>query len=66
MKEDIDQEVRAALDRRRGEWRELAVRSGVSYSWIGKFMNHRIPNPGVETLRMLRSHLVQAETRNAA
>lgn len=40
---------------RRGRWLEVANRSGVSYSWISKFMNGHIPNPGSRTLERLQA-----------
>jgi transcriptional regulator with XRE-family HTH domain len=54
MLKPIDAAVKAGLAQRRGEWRSLADLSGVSYSWISKFVNNKIPNPGIETLRKLQ------------
>lgn len=62
MNTSIDTEVRAALDARRGEWRGISKRSGVSYSWISQFVRHKIPNPGIETLRRLAGELGAKET----
>lgn len=53
----LDIEVRDLLNKRRGDWRLIAEQSGVSYSWISKFVNGHIPNPGYATLRDLRSKL---------
>lgn len=51
---DTDEIVVALLTARKGEWESIAERSGVSYSWISKFMNQKIPNPGSATLKKLR------------
>ena len=34
----------------------VAERAGVSYSWLSKFANGRIRNPGFETLTKLRHY----------
>ena len=54
---DLDLEVRAMLDGRRGDWSRVAKEAGVSHSWISKFVCGRIPNPGYATLRNLRRYL---------
>lgn len=69
MSTALDAEVRELLMSKRGAWKAVATRSGVSYSWISKFVNGHIPNPGYATLRDLRAHLVEVksdETREAA
>lgn len=59
MSISLDIEVRAALRRRRGDWRLVADQSGVSYSWISKFVNGHIKNPGFSTLRDLSAYLIE-------
>jgi hypothetical protein len=54
---DTDEIVAQYLTARKGEWEYIAVQSGVSYSWISKFMNSKIPNPGSQTLKKLRTWL---------
>ncbi|MEV9328332.1 hypothetical protein AB0156_28000, partial [Klebsiella pneumoniae] len=49
--------VRQALQKRRGDWKRIADESGVSYSWISKFVNEHIPNPGFATLTDLHRYL---------
>ncbi|UOK17245.1 XRE family transcriptional regulator [Bordetella phage vB_BaM-IFTN4] len=49
----IESRVRAGLTARRGDWKQVAQAAGVSYSWISKFMNGHIPNPGTRTLSRL-------------
>ena len=39
--------VRDALDATRGNWREIARESGMSYSTLCKIAQRVIPNPGV-------------------
>lgn len=55
----LDTEVRKELERRLGEWRTVAKKSGVSYSWISKFVNGHIPNPGHTTLVRLAKFLMK-------
>lgn len=50
------QQVHDALEARRGDWPTVAERAGVSYSWLSKFANGRIRNPGFETLTKLRHY----------
>lgn len=54
---DTDEIVVQLLTARKGEWESIAEKSGVSYSWISKFMNSKIPNPGSATLKKLRAWL---------
>lgn len=57
MSTALDTEVLHALEKRRGDWKRIADESGVSYSWISKFANGHIPNPGFKTLSDLRAYL---------
>jgi transcriptional regulator with XRE-family HTH domain len=63
MAKDIDDATRELLNKRRGDWPEIATESGVSYSWLSKFVNNRIPNPGLETLKKV---FAAAERRKSA
>lgn len=49
----LDQDIRNRLLARRGEWPVIAASSGVSHSWISKFVRGQIPNPGYTTLTRL-------------
>lgn len=60
MSQHLDTQVKALLIRRRGEWAEIAAGSQVSYSWLSKFANGHIPNPGFATLRKLYDYLKPA------
>lgn len=55
MSTTFDIDVRAALERRRGDWKRIAKESGVSYSWLSKFANHKIANPGFDTLKAVHA-----------
>lgn len=57
MDESLDIRVLQLLSSRRGEWKEIAVGSGVSYSWLSKYANGHIPNPGFGTLKRLHAYL---------
>jgi len=45
--------ILAKLMTHKGDWIKISKDSGVSYSWISKFANNKIPNPGVYTLEKL-------------
>lgn len=49
----LDRELRELLGARKGDWETIARESGVSYSWLSKFYNGHIGNPGYETLKAL-------------
>lgn len=67
MSTNLDQEVLALLNTRKGEWQAVAAASGVSYSWLSKFANGHIENPGYQTLLKLRESLTNgAPTEKAA
>lgn len=57
MDTSLDTVVRAALVRRKGDWQAIADESGVSYSWLSKFVNGHIDNPGFTTLKKLHAYL---------
>jgi len=57
----LDAKVRALLESRKGDWQAVADASGVSYSWLSKFFNGHIDNPGYATLRKLEAYLVGAQ-----
>lgn len=57
MTQDLDQSVLAALNARRGEWPRVAIAAQVSYSWLSKFANGHIDNPGYRTLKRLETAL---------
>lgn len=48
------------LEQRRGDWPAIAVSADVSYSWLSKFVNEHIPNPGFATLKKLHVALTSA------
>lgn len=69
----LDQDIRNRLLARRGEWPVIATSSGVSHSWISKFVRGQIPNPGYTTLtrlgaclgvRGLRRHAVPTDAKS--
>lgn len=61
MSTSLDTDVRAALEQRKGDWQAVAKGSGVSYSWISKFMNGHIDNPGFATLKQLYAFMCPSE-----
>lgn len=65
MNTPLDQDIRSRLLDRRGEWPAIASASGVSHSWISKFVRGQIPNPGYATLTRLGTGLGAGELRRA-
>jgi transcriptional regulator with XRE-family HTH domain len=66
MNTPLDQDIRNRLLARRGEWPAIAASSGVSHSWISKFVRGQIPNPGYTTLTRLGANLGVRGLRRAA
>lgn len=64
------QSLRAELQRRRGDWPALCQATGLSYSWLTKFAQGRIREPGLSKIERLREYVEArpvepAETRAA-
>lgn len=68
MEDSLDTEVKTLLDARKGNWQTIAEdpAAGVSYSWLSKFVNGHIDNPGYATLKRLRDYLKGAPTPESA
>lgn len=49
----LDEEVRDALNRRKGNWERIKNETGISYSWLSKFARNEIKNPGIDYLTRL-------------
>jgi transcriptional regulator with XRE-family HTH domain len=57
MEEELDVRVKGLLAARKGDWLVVAEKSGISYSWLSKFFNGHIDNPGYATLKKLLAYL---------
>jgi transcriptional regulator with XRE-family HTH domain len=66
METSLDIAVRDALQARKGDWQRIASESGVSYSWLSKFVNGHIDNPGFGTLKRLHEHLMARDAQRVA
>jgi transcriptional regulator with XRE-family HTH domain len=66
MDESLDTEVKALLELRKGDWQAVANDADVSYSWLSKFFNGHIENPGYATLTRLRAYLKRDVTADKA
>ncbi len=66
MDTSLDTAVRVALVRRKGDWQAIADESGVSYSWLSKFVNGHIDNPGYGTLKKLHAYLQESGDKRVA
>jgi transcriptional regulator with XRE-family HTH domain len=65
MDESLDTEVKALLEAHKGQWQSIATKADVSYSWLSKFVNGKIDNPGYATLKRLRDCLAKPSTQPA-
>lgn len=63
---DLDERVRRLLEARNGDYQAVAKATGVSYSWISKFVNRHILNPRYGTLRSLYTYLTTGVTYPAS
>lgn len=61
MNKELDVVVKDLLAARKGHWQLIVEQSGVSHSWLSKFANGRIPNPGYATLKRLHECLNDAQ-----
>lgn len=59
MNTKLDKVVLDLLNARKGDWLAVAAESGVSYSWLSKFANGHIENPGFGTLTKLHDSLTK-------
>ena len=57
MQTNLDESVSALLKARKGDWAAISQQADVSYSWLSKFVNGHIPNPGYATLARLHKLL---------
>jgi transcriptional regulator with XRE-family HTH domain len=62
----LDARVKALLNERRGDWQAVADGAGISYSWLSKFSNGHIDNPGYATLIKLLAYLEKRPTEQSA
>lgn len=60
MTQELNLLIEAAR-KHRGHWQSLAKDADVSYSWLVKFANWHIPNPGVSTIDKLSRALQQRD-----
>lgn len=58
--------VRRKLDESRGDWVEIATKSGVPYHTLTKIAQGATPNPRIETVQRLVDHFSGTSTQKAA
>ena len=51
------EQIKAALDSRRGTWRQVCEDTGLDYSWLTKFAQGQIKNPGYRKIQTLAGYL---------
>ena len=57
----LDAQVRELLNARRGDWTAVSIAGEVSYSWVSKFVNGHITNPGFQTLKRMHTYLTSGK-----
>lgn len=65
MEDTLDTQVKSLLEQRRGDWQAVAEGAGVSYSWLSKFANGHIENPGYATLKRLLQYFAASTSTEA-
>ena len=50
-----------ALNERKGNWPVVAQENDVSYSWLTKLAQGKIPNPGIQTIERLYYYLLPTQ-----
>lgn len=65
MSKNLDESVRSGLVSRKGDWLTIATAAGVSHSWISKFVNGHIKNPGYLKLLRLQEHMKGTKRKTA-
>lgn len=48
------------LAQRKGEWRKISNKTGLDYSWLTKFAQGKIKNPGFQKIQTLSAYLKAA------
>lgn len=57
MFSDVMKELMEFVNEERGCWKEMMLECDVSESWLRKFSNGEIPNPGVITLDKIYQYM---------
>lgn len=61
MKIQLLEYVREGLNRRKGQWRQIAARSDVPYDTLSKIARGLTVDPGVLTVQKLAAHLQELD-----
>lgn len=48
--------IQKALETNRGNWPQICAATGIDYSWLTKFAQGKIPNPGYKMIDALGRH----------
>lgn len=56
---DLLKQVIAELNKRKGDWPQIASHNEVSYSWLTKLAQGKIPDPGINKIVRLYDFLFQ-------
>jgi transcriptional regulator with XRE-family HTH domain len=59
MEPNFVEQIRNELIARKGRWPDVCKATGVGYSWLTKFAQGKIPNPGISRLQVLHRHFHQ-------
>jgi transcriptional regulator with XRE-family HTH domain len=61
METNILEFVKGRLTAAKGQWPTICRETGLRYSWLSKFAQDRIPNPGITKIQRLADYF-QRET----
>jgi hypothetical protein len=66
MSEPLDIAVKDLLVKHKGHWQTVVDEAKVSHSWLSKFVNGHIPNPGYPQLKRVHDCLKRLTKKVAA
>lgn len=66
MKNQTIETIRENLNSFRGAWPTVCSETGLDYSWLTKFAQGKIPNPGFIKIQALNDYFTEIEARKAS
>ncbi len=58
--------IKQRLDECKGNWPAVCEQTGLDYSWLTKFAQGKIPNPGFAKVQTLAAHFATTKRTNKA
>lgn len=66
MTSSLVEQTRASLTRYHGRYPEIGRKAKLSYSWVTKFAQGRVPNPTIRNIEALRKTLAELDAARVA